>query len=1367
MRKLLTVLAVVFVVAFAGSLFAQSIVVAPSSATGKGPGTVTQVCVNVEDVSDLVGFDIYVDYDQNVVKLEKVSSLSWCDFLVSNGASLATYGVVLNEDGLTGLGAPMALDYGVYAWAGVTWSTIDQLADGDGCLFCLDFTIQGSGSTIIEILTASGLDSTSGSISYAKTDGYITQPYEDNPPTVDATGAAGTIGYGTGSYAFYVWVDDGPQADPDTSWVVGAEYFLGSDPGEGNGTAMTPADGAWNSTVEQAYGVIDTSAWLPGVHTVYVRGRDAWGNWSAVESFDVLVAAPGISVQPSSVDFGYQTVCHPTSATLTVINTGDADLYISMYGISGPDASDFAISGFNVPTTLEPGDSFDFAVTFHAPYAGAKAATFTVYSNAYEASEFQVPLSGIAALPSITVEPPDELDFGQAFPGACKPMNIIIGNTGYGDLYITNIYSDNPYFTDIYPTDAVVASGATISVMIAFCPEQIGPTTGTLTIVSNDPSGSYVLGLAGECVLPGIGVSETSHDFGDCRVNSTNIWYFDIENTGTGELDFEIDSDNDAFSVFPTSGTVLPGTPSTIEVEFVPGMLGPISGLLTITHNVPETPDITIDLTGNGVASAVEFIPADAVEGHDFGNVLVCTKAQWQFTLKNATSATATLNYEFSTDIPGTFDVLPTVGTLGIGSESVISVWFHPTKVGPTTGTLILHSPDADFGDDVLIDLSGFGIAPDIDVIGSHTFPDTRYATIGVGETKPFPIRFAPSTVGTISGVITIFSNDPDEPTVAVQMVGVGLHSPEIGLPDIEVRSNFGVLRVGETTQGTIEISNIGTADLMITSVQITDNTESFSIESATTGTMSTTTEGWSLGPGEALFVTIEFHPVAIGPTTGTLTIYSNDPVYPVYGVTLTGEGTAAPNIVVSPTSLDYGVVLVGDAIDRTFEIQNTSELVPLIVSGIESSTAEFTVISPTEFPVTVSTVSPITVTVEFSPSTVGTVSGVVTVSSDDPETPQVDVSVFGIGYEDTVPPAAIADLQAETGATTAGIILSWTAPADDGTDATTGPCASYEIRFSEEGPITTEQEYASASVLENSIVPATPGTQEVHEFSMPEEGVEYYFSIRSRDAAGNESALSNSPSAVSLAVELVSFKAAAGDGRVVLTWETASEIDNLGFNVMRSTDASGKFVKINPTMIPGAGTTAQPSFYTYTDENVQNGVTYLYYLVAVDFSGVESNSDIVAATPNTGRTTSLLIDISTNRPRFTVGDELVVSISLANIGQTAEVDARVWATLPTGRNFVLVSADGTFVDAGLAVMGEIMHYRFTRRDAIGRYSIVCLITDSLSQDIISYSVTSFRLSPEAVIMPPEMIEQSVVTGNAGGQWVEFKGSSDVAPIAP
>jgi len=76
MRKLLTVLAVVFVVAFAGSLFAQSIVVAPSSATGKGPGTVTQVCVNVEDVSDLVGFDIYVDYDQNVVRLEKVSSLS-------------------------------------------------------------------------------------------------------------------------------------------------------------------------------------------------------------------------------------------------------------------------------------------------------------------------------------------------------------------------------------------------------------------------------------------------------------------------------------------------------------------------------------------------------------------------------------------------------------------------------------------------------------------------------------------------------------------------------------------------------------------------------------------------------------------------------------------------------------------------------------------------------------------------------------------------------------------------------------------------------------------------------------------------------------------------------------------------------------------------------------------------------------------------------------------------------------------------------------------------------------------------------------------------------------------------------------------
>ena len=56
----------------------------------------------------------------------------------------------------------------------------------------------------------------------------------------------------------------------------------------------------------------------------------------------------------------------------------------------------------------------------------------------------------------------------------------------------------------------------------------------------------------------------------------------------------------------------------------------------------------------------------------------------------------------------------------------------------------------------------------------------------------------------------------------------------------------------------------------------------------------------------------------------------------------------------------------------------------------------------------------------------------------------------------------------------------------------------------------------------------------------------------------------SNCQCVQSTVIELISFEADAGWKSVTLKWETASEIDNAGFNIYRSETADGEFVKIN-----------------------------------------------------------------------------------------------------------------------------------------------------------------------------------------------------------
>lgn len=94
--------------------------------------------------------------------------------------------------------------------------------------------------------------------------------------------------------------------------------------------------------------------------------------------------------------------------------------------------------------------------------------------------------------------------------------------------------------------------------------------------------------------------------------------------------------------------------------------------------------------------------------------------------------------------------------------------------------------------------------------------------------------------------------------------------------------------------------------------------------------------------------------------------------------------------------------------------------------------------------------------------------------------------------------------------------------------------------------------------------------------------------------------------SLVYVPVELEKFYAVKEHNNVKLFWQTASELNNAGFEIERKFN-SNDFVSIG--FVKGKGTTTEKQFYSYTDTPTESG-TYTYRLKQIDYDGTFNYSD-------------------------------------------------------------------------------------------------------------------------------------------------------------
>ena len=106
----------------------------------------------------------------------------------------------------------------------------------------------------------------------------------------------------------------------------------------------------------------------------------------------------------------------------------------------------------------------------------------------------------------------------------------------------------------------------------------------------------------------------------------------------------------------------------------------------------------------------------------------------------------------------------------------------------------------------------------------------------------------------------------------------------------------------------------------------------------------------------------------------------------------------------------------------------------------------------------------------------------------------------------------------------------------------------------------------------------------------------------------------------VPLAVLLAGFSAEGQVDRVLVSWETVSEMGNLGFNLWRGLAPDEPDTQLNAALIPSQGPGSTQGFsYQWIDQaDLVPGATYYYWLDDVDVNGVTTRHGPVSATLDT-----------------------------------------------------------------------------------------------------------------------------------------------------
>jgi subtilisin family serine protease len=156
--------------------------------------------------------------------------------------------------------------------------------------------------------------------------------------------------------------------------------------------------------------------------------------------------------------------------------------------------------------------------------------------------------------------------------------------------------------------------------------------------------------------------------------------------------------------------------------------------------------------------------------------------------------------------------------------------------------------------------------------------------------------------------------------------------------------------------------------------------------------------------PGSSIALTVTFDATRLagGDYDADLIVQSNDPAHPEIPVASHLHVTGAPNLTLSSAALDFGSLFVGASTTRTLTLGNNGT--DTLTASVASDGADF---ATPAGPFVLTPGQTLDLTVTFTPSTAAPEQAVLHVTSNDPDDPDAQVPLQGIGL---VPPDIAVD---------------------------------------------------------------------------------------------------------------------------------------------------------------------------------------------------------------------------------------------------------------------------------------------------------------------------------------------------------------------
>jgi subtilase family serine protease len=261
-------------------------------------------------------------------------------------------------------------------------------------------------------------------------------------------------------------------------------------------------------------------------------------------------------------------------------------------------------------------------------------------------------------------------------------------------------------------------------------------------------------------------------------------------------------------------------------------------------------------------------------------------------------------------------------------SVTPTTLTFASTKVGSTSAAQTVTVKNTGT---VAVSLTNGGIT--IAGTGSSSYADTTTCgtSLAVGASCTISVTFKPTATGTLTASLSVADNASGSPQT-VSLTGTGASGSSGPVANLSPTSLVFPSTVTGTTsdEQVVTLTNSGSSSLSITSIALSGTNPTSFIDLTSCGT--------TLAAGASCSIYVAFDPTKTGTLSATLSVTDNATGSP-QKVSLSGAGTSAPSVKLSPTTISFpttthGTVSAAQAITVTNAGTATADLTSITLTG-------------------------------------------------------------------------------------------------------------------------------------------------------------------------------------------------------------------------------------------------------------------------------------------------------------------------------------------------------------------------------------------------------------------------------------------------